>query len=127
MSTTEWELQVILICVFKLKTVINQALKFQFAVLDQLSVHQKDVKETAFWEPFVDFPEDFDAETRNRLQRDAEKVIRDYVQPGMASLTTCLKEEYLPHTRPEIGASSLPDGEKFYDQVCFVVSNVRTK
>ena len=35
----------------------------------------------------------------------------------MAKLDKFLKDEYLPHTRPDIGISSIPDGDKFYEQV----------
>ena len=35
----------------------------------------------------------------------------------MAKLAKCVSEEYLPHTRPDIGVSSLPGGDKFYEQV----------
>ena len=68
-------------------------------------------------EPFDQIPPDFGAEESNELRLRAEKAISDCVQPGMAQIARCISEEYLPNCRPNIGASSLPDGEKFYDQV----------
>ena len=35
----------------------------------------------------------------------------------MAKIARCISEEYLPNCRPDIGVCSLPDGQKFYDQV----------
>ena len=79
--------------------------------------HQGDPKKTSFWEPFVKLPSEFDEETSKTLRQNAEKEIVESVQPAMQKLTTFLTEEYLPHTRPEIGISSVPGGDKFYDQV----------
>jgi uncharacterized protein (DUF885 family) len=89
----------------------------QFAVLGQLAGHQGDPKKTSFWEPFAELPSDFDDETSKTLRQNAEKEIAERVQPAMQKLSTFLSEEYLPHTRPDIGISSLPGGDKFYDQV----------
>ncbi len=80
--------------------------------------HQGDPKKTSFWEPFVELPSEFDDETCKALRQNAEKEIVESVQPAMQKLATFLTEDYLPHTRPEIGISSVPGGDKFYDQVC---------
>ncbi len=102
---------------------IESALRLKFSypiqstVLDQLAKHQCDPKKTSFWEPFVDLPAEFDAETCYKFRRNAEKEIVRSIQPAMKKLASFLTKEYMPHTRPEIGISSLPNGDKFYEQV----------
>ena len=86
-------------------------------MLDQFASHQGEAKETVFMEPFTQIPPDFGPEESKELRLRAEKAISEFVQPGMAQIARCISEEYLPNCRPDIGASSLPDGEKFYDQV----------
>ena len=104
-------------CGFGVFSLLIFCLFFQSAVLDQFASHQGEAKETVFMEPFDQIPPDFGAEESNELRLRAEKAISDCVQPGMAQIARCISEEYLPNCRPNIGASSLPDGEKFYDQV----------
>ena len=82
------------------------------AVLDQFALHQKDFRETQFWEPF----KDLDTSDADRLRLEAEDLIKNSVQPAMAKLEQCLRDEYLPNTRPGIGISSVPNGAEFYEQ-----------
>lgn len=53
---------------------------------------------------------------KSKLLREAELAIKDHVQPGMNEIRHYLKEEYLKHTRKEIGISSVPGGLEFYEE-----------
>ena len=95
----------------------NPMYLFKSAVLEQFASHQGDARKTVFWEPFEELPQDFAAEEIKEFQVEAEKAISECVQPGMAKIARCISVEYLPNCRPDIGVCSLPDGQKFYDQV----------
>jgi len=72
-------------------------------------------EETVFFKPFAAIQaEAVPQQERERLSKDALAAIRDHVQPGMKSIREYIAAEYLHHTRENIAASSLPDGENFY-------------
>ena len=88
---------------------------FQTSVDETLSKHLvEDPRETTFFAPFLQLDPGLSAETAVSLRKDAEAAIKDHVQPGMRKIRDFLRAEY--KTRPEIGASSLPNGTEFYKQ-----------
>lgn len=74
-----------------------------------------DPTKSAFFAPFNKFPADIPAPARERLRAAGEAVIRDKVVPAYASFRTYFETEYLPRTRTDIAASSLPGGAPYYD------------
>ena len=58
-----------------------------------------------------------DTEQRERVEQHSGEVISSLVFKPLKRLRKFLTEEYIPNTRPEIGCSSLPGGDRFYDQV----------
>ena len=64
--------------------------------------------------PFATFPAGFPADRRARLRARALETIEGQVKPAQRALLSFFEHEYLPAARPGIGASSLPDGEKYY-------------
>ena len=73
-------------------------------------------EETAFFQPFNKMPDSISQEDQARLKSKAIAAISSSIQPGMKRLMIYIKDEYMQHTRPEIGAMSLPNGAKFYEQ-----------
>lgn len=67
---------------------------------------------TAFFAPFENLPDALGAEVAGKLRNEAERAIRNCVQPGMRKIRAFLRTEY--KTRADIGASSLPGGAEFY-------------
>jgi len=67
-----------------------------------------------FFKPFVTLSEDLPAADRARLIESGNKAIAQSVTPALKKLAAFMKETYLPACRKDIGASSLPDGEAFY-------------
>ena len=65
---------------------------------------------------FIELPKR-DTEQRKRVEQHSGDVISTLVFNPLKRLRKFLKEDYIPNTRPEIGCSSLPGGNKFYDQV----------
>jgi len=44
----------------------------------------------------------------------AKKLVKTKIQPAYLKMATFLEEEYIPHTRTDVGMSSLPNGHAFY-------------
>ena len=67
-----------------------------------------------YFKPFVTFPEELPAADRARLIESGRNAIAQSMTPALKKLAAFIKETYLPACRKDIGASSLPDGEAFY-------------
>ena len=92
-------------------------MKLQNGVVDVLNDHViKKPEDTSFYEPFKKQPDSVPKVDRDRLSAAAVAAIKSSVQPGMAKIRDYLANEYSKHTRPEIAATSLPDGKRFYQQ-----------
>jgi len=64
--------------------------------------------------PLETFPASFPADRRAQLRTRALEAIESKVKPAQRELLRFLEQEYRPATRSGIGASSLPDGQKYY-------------
>lgn len=75
-------------------------------------------KDTSFWSPFEEALASKKLSTLENegLLKRAESAILDVIQPGFQRLLTFLEDVYSKHTRKEIGATSLPNGARFYEQ-----------
>ncbi|XP_076033289.1 uncharacterized protein LOC143020654 isoform X2 [Oratosquilla oratoria] len=67
------------------------------------------------YETFKSFSEFFTLEEVEELQTRARITINNDVTPAYKKLRDFVKTEY--KTRPDLGVSSLPNGERFYDQL----------
>ncbi|MCH8863006.1 MAG: DUF885 domain-containing protein [Proteobacteria bacterium] len=70
--------------------------------------------DSAFFKPFLDFPETMSEETRERLARAGRAVIEQAVMPAYGALHEFFMSEYIPGARQTLGAYDLPDGESYY-------------
>jgi len=83
--------------------------------LPQFEAHLvKDVKESVFYKPITNFPDDFPGEEKTRLTKEYSKAIENQIIPTYKKLYDFIKDEYLSKSRETIGFSDLPDGEKWY-------------
>ena len=73
-----------------------------------------DPTKSPLFKPFARFPQDVSASERARLVDSGKKVVAGSLTPALKKLAAFFKEVYLPACRKDIGASSLPDGEAFY-------------
>jgi uncharacterized protein (DUF885 family) len=73
-----------------------------------------DPERSPLFQPFQSFPDGVSQADRARVAAAGKKAIADSFTPAMKKLGAFFKETYLPAARQEIGASSLPDGEAFY-------------
>jgi len=73
-----------------------------------------DPTKSPLFNPFARVPQDVSASERTRLVDSGKNVIAGSLTPALKKLYAFIKESYLPACRQDIGASSLPDGEVFY-------------
>jgi len=72
---------------------------------------------TEFYKPFANMMDikTISEEDSNNLKNAAANSIKLCIKPGMLKMAKFLESEYLPNTRPEIAATSLPSGKQFYN------------
>ncbi|MFY9608325.1 MAG: DUF885 domain-containing protein [Blastocatellia bacterium] len=73
-----------------------------------------DPARSPLFQPFQSLPNELSQPEAARLAAAGKKAIADSFTPAMKKLGSFFKETYLPAARQDIGASSLPDGEAFY-------------
>ena len=71
-------------------------------------------QDTVWWGPLKTFPKGVAPEEQARLRAEAERLIRDEVQPAYRRLLAFWTTEYLPGARPQLAATTLPDGRNYY-------------
>ncbi|HXW07454.1 MAG TPA: DUF885 family protein [Vicinamibacterales bacterium] len=64
--------------------------------------------------PFAQMPSTIPAADQAAMRAEAATVIRDVVAPTYERLLTFMRTEYLPGARTTLAATSLPDGEAYY-------------
>jgi uncharacterized protein (DUF885 family) len=70
--------------------------------------------QSPFFQPFEDMPESLVSGEKAELLATAEKVIAKDVVPAYQRLYDFFHEEYFPRARTSLGASQLPNGERYY-------------
>jgi uncharacterized protein (DUF885 family) len=76
----------------------------------------KDPRDSAFFAPLKNLPTTVSATDRDRLQNEAAKIIGDRIIPAFAKLLAFYNNQYVPKARSTIAATSLPNGEVYYQQ-----------
>ena len=74
-----------------------------------------DPVKSAFYKPFLKFPDSIAQADRDKLQAEAKRVITGDVVPAYRKLQSYFNDQYLPKTRESIAATDLPDGKAYYD------------
>lgn len=70
---------------------------------------------SAFYKPFLKFPNQIPQAERDALAAEARRVIAERVVPAYRRLQTYFNETYLPKARSDIAVASLPNGKAYYD------------
>lgn len=93
-------------------------------VVPQLEAHiVDDAKDSLFWKPIDNFPEDFSIEDKARLTEAYRAAITNRIVPAYEKLHAYVIDTYLPASRETHGMSALPDGEAWY---AFLVKETTT-
>jgi len=74
----------------------------------------KSADQSPFFSPFLALPESIAGGERVELLASADRVISGEVIPAYQRLYEFFHQEYIPGARKTLGASDLPDGERFY-------------
>ena len=75
----------------------------------------EDPEMSPFYKAFGDMPASIGEEDQARIQQLAKEVIDESIVPAYREFERYFNETYLPASRDSIGASSLPNGEAFYE------------
>lgn len=73
-----------------------------------------DVKQSPFYHPVADMPEEIQGEDRQRLAAAYEDAIRKQIVPAYRRVRDFVRDEYLPKCRTTAGLAGLPGSEKLY-------------
>lgn len=76
----------------------------------------EDPRDSELFGPLRSLPTSLDEATQERLQTQAEKVLRDKVIPAHAKLLIFYRDEYMPAARTTLAAEVMPDGKAWYAQ-----------
>ncbi|MCH7618681.1 MAG: DUF885 domain-containing protein [Candidatus Marinimicrobia bacterium] len=83
---------------------------------DAIEAHiVEDPTESLLYKPFEKYPKGIDEAEQERLTAAGSEAITNSIVPGFRSFLKFMTEEYLPATREEIAASSLPNGKAYYE------------
>jgi uncharacterized protein (DUF885 family) len=72
-------------------------------------------KESLFFRPILQMPQDFSDSDKARLTAAYSQAVEQRVIPTYRKLHSFIQQEYLRHTRPTYGISSLPNGNAWYE------------
>ena len=75
----------------------------------------EDPEMSPFYTAFSNMPESIGEEDQARIQQLAQEVIDESIVPAYREFSNYFNNTYLPASRDSIGASSLPNGEAFYE------------
>jgi len=75
----------------------------------------EDAENSPFFSAFADMPDAINEVDQERLQQTAKDIIDESIVPAYRRFSRYFNDTYLPASRDSIGASSLPDGEAFYE------------
>lgn len=64
--------------------------------------------------PFATLPATVPEATRAALRAEGLRIVETEVKPAQRRLAVFLRDRYLPHARPALGATTLPGGEAYY-------------
>jgi uncharacterized protein (DUF885 family) len=74
-----------------------------------------DAETSAYYAPFKNMPAGIPASRQAELRQRGKQLISGKVVPAYSRLESYFNGEYLPATRDNIAATSLPDGKAYYD------------
>jgi prolyl oligopeptidase len=75
----------------------------------------EDAEASPFFLAFKDLPDSFSSEDQQRLKESAKEIIDEKIVPAYRDFSRYFDNTYLPASRDSIGASSLPNGNAFYE------------
>ncbi|KPH56676.1 DUF885 domain-containing protein [Pseudoalteromonas porphyrae] len=85
-------------------------------LLPQFKAHVvSDVKESLFYSPIKQLPEQFTAQQKQQLTEQYSALIMDRLVPAYKKMSDFLANTYIPQSRDSVGYSDLPNGKAWYE------------
>ncbi len=72
-------------------------------------------EESIFWQPFREKPSNVSNDEWEIILATARTYIDDYATASFIKLKSFFENEYYPNARPNLGASSVPNGKEYYE------------
>ena len=82
------------------------------------------VERSAFYKPFLNLDENVDADVRQQLLEEAKQAVMKGVIPAYQRLLDFFLDEYFLTARTTLGAESLPNGKRFYQEQIYLYATV---
>jgi len=79
---------------------------------------------STFYKPFLNLNENISSEEKQALLSHARTAVMEGVVPAYQRLSDFFEDEYFPGARTTLGASSLPDGKRFYEEQIYLYATV---
>jgi len=77
---------------------------------------KEEISQSGFYQPFLNKPDQLTEQQFKDYQQQAQKIIKEEINPSYQGFKDFMVNTYLPQTRTEIGAYQLPDGQAYYQQ-----------
>lgn len=84
----------------------------------------EDPNQSDFYKPFLNMNKNISAEEKQKLMEQARTAVMEGVVPAYERLLDFFEDEYFTNARTTLGASSLPDGKRFYDEQIYLYATV---
>jgi uncharacterized protein (DUF885 family) len=79
---------------------------------------------SAFYKPFLNLEKNISAEEQQELMAEARVAVMEGVVPAYQRLLDFFVDEYFTQARTTLGATSLPNGERFYEEQIYLYATV---
>jgi len=79
---------------------------------------------SAFYKPFLNLDENVTDEEKRKLLARARTAVMEGVVPAYQRLSDFFEDEYFPTARTTLGASSFPNGKRFYEEQIYLYATV---
>ena len=74
----------------------------------------KNAEDNFYFQPFIELPPTFSTKIKDSIIAEARQVITHEVVPAFREIKHFFENDYLSHTRENIGVSSIPNGAAYY-------------
>ncbi|MFB2639475.1 DUF885 family protein [Shewanella bicestrii] len=82
---------------------------------NSISAYILPVEKSSYFKPFTQYPSHFTEAQKAQLTQEGRASVEQNVLPTYKAFYDFMTQEYMPNTRKNIAANSLPDGDAFYE------------
>ncbi|MFG0454431.1 DUF885 domain-containing protein [Shewanella mangrovisoli] len=82
---------------------------------NSISAYILPVEKSSYFKPFTQYPSHFTEAQKAQLTQEGLASVEQNVLPTYQAFYDFMTQEYIPNTRENIAANSLPDGDAFYE------------